>query len=131
MFLCEEQGGYKLPDVSMYGGDTTPWSIIIVKQDGTPYPFASLTGSAAKLALTPYAISTGLGANAESIAPVLVKTGTVTSDPSGTATVLFSLTKADTINLRGKYIYQVELSKDSELRVLQGFVTIKQNINRT
>lgn len=130
MFICGEHGGYKLPEVTMYGGDTTPWSVLIVKQNGNPYPFESLTGSTAKMTFTPYAISAGLGANAEAIAPVLTKTGTMTSDPSGIGTVLFTMTKEDTISMRGKYIYQVEISKENELRVLQGIVTIKQNINR-
>lgn len=129
-YLCGENGGASLPEVTMYGGDTTPWSFLITNQDGSPYPSDSLSGSEAKLTMAPYAVSSGLGSAAVAIPPVMTKTGSVSSDPSGVGTVLFYLTKEDTIDLRGKYIYQVEVSKDDDMRVLQGIVTIKQNINR-
>lgn len=131
MYQGGEYGSYKLPDITIYGGDTTPWSIVIVKQSGIPYPYDMLSGSTARLTLTPYALSIGLGADAEAIAPVLTKTGTVTRDPRGAGTVLFTMAKGDTLNLRGKYIYQIEIAKGDELRVLQGVATIRQNINRT
>lgn len=130
MFSCEKFGEGNLPDFTMYGGDTTPWSILLLKQSGHSYPYTSLMGSTAKLTLIPYTVSRGLGAQAEGISPVLTLTGTVTSSPDGTGTVLFTPSKSDTIGLRGKYTYQVEIVKDNELRVEQGTVTIKQNINR-
>lgn len=130
MFLYGENGSVKLPDITMYGGDTTPWSITISKQDGSPYPFESLAGSTAKLFFSPYALSVGMNNSAEAAEPVLTKEGTVTSDPDGTGTVLFSMTKDDTIDLRGKYLYQIEISRDSDLRVLQGVVTVRPNINK-
>lgn len=130
MFLYSENGNFKLPDITMYGGDTTPWYISIMKQDGTPYPFGSLTGSSAKLFLSPYALSVGIGNDAQAAEPVLTKSGTVTGDPDGNGTILFTMERADTIDLRGKYLYQIEISRDDDLRVLQGVVTIRPNINR-
>jgi hypothetical protein len=131
MFLCDNHPARMLSEVSICGGDTTPWAVTILKENGDAYPYAALDAATASLALTPYAISTGLGNNADVVDPVLVKDGTISSSDEGGGIVEFELSSTDTMNLRGKYIYQITISKDGDSRVYQGIVTVKQNINRT
>lgn len=130
MALYENHTSERLPDITIYGGDTAPWNVNVVQQNGNPYPYSSLSDAEAVLTFTPYAISMGLNNNAEIIEPVLSALGTIEEDEESGARIVFILAYSDTINLRGKYIYQVEISKDGDRRVLQGFATIKQNINR-
>lgn len=130
MFLCNNYDAGKLPDITMYAGDTTPWSIVLMKQNGNPYPYAALTGCTAILTFMPYAVTNGIGSNVNVVPPVLTIQGTITNDPEGTGTALFVFTPEDTGTLRGKYIYQVEVHNEDDRRICQGFVTIKQNINR-
>lgn len=130
MFLCENYNIIRLPDLNMYGGDTTPWSVTLVRQNGNPYPYAAIDGCTCTLTLMPFSVSNGVNANVNLVPPVLTVVGTLTNDTMGTGTVVFHLTKEDTIALRGKYIYQVEIDNDGDLRIGQGFVTIRQNINR-
>lgn len=120
----------RLPDITIYGGDTTPWSVTLFQQNDQDYPSASLDGSTARLTFIPYAVSMGIGTQANSIPPVLTLTASVEGYADGSGTVLFMPSKADTINLRGKYTYQIEIINGDNLRVKQGTVTIKQNINR-
>ena len=130
MFLCDNHPARMLSEVSIYGGDTTPWVVTILKENGDSYPYAALDAATASLALAPYAISTGLGNDAETVDPVLVKTGTVSSNEEGGGIIEFDLASSDTIALRGKYIYQITITKDGDSRVFQGLATIRQNINR-
>lgn len=130
MFLCDNHTIDRLPDITIYGGDTAPWNVSVIQQNGNIFPYASLTGAEAMLTLTPYAVSMGLNDNSSTVEPVLSTLGTIEEDEESGARIVFSLTYGDTVNLRGKYIYQVEITKDGGRRVLQGFVTIKQNINR-
>ncbi len=130
MFLCDNHPARMLSEVSICGGDTTPWVVTILKENGDFYPYAALDAATASLALTPYAISTGLGNDAETVDPVLVKEGVVSSNEEGGGIAEFELSIADTMNLRGKYIYQITISKDGDSRVFQGIATVRQNINR-
>lgn len=129
-FICDEYQAGKLPDISIYAGDTTPWSVTLVKKNGNPYPYAALTGADAKLTFMPYSVTNGVGSNVNIMPPVLCIEGAITNDPQGTGTALFTMESSDTIDLHGKYIYQVEIKNDDDVRICQGFVTIKHNINR-
>lgn len=131
MFLCDKYDAARLPDIEVYGGDTTPWSIQLIKPDGGDFPYDSLTGCTAVLTFTPFAIGAGYNAMTSTITPVLQLEGTITGSPDGTATVLFNFSTADTFGLRGKYLYQVEISNGEDTRIGQGCVIIKQNINRS
>lgn len=115
-----------LPDIEMYGGDTTPWEMTLVDSDGAEYPSATASACTYTLCFSPSKATTGLGGDAAPIAPLLKKVGTIKEG----ATVVFSFSKEDTIGLRGKYLYQIEVSKGTDLRVAQGHVYIKQNVNR-
>lgn len=130
-FLCDNHSPEKLPDVTIYGGDTAPWNVNVIQQNGNPFPYTSLSGATALLTFTPYAISMGLGGDSDSIDPILSVDGTVEEGEDSGTNIVFNLTYSDTVNLRGKYVYQIEISKGNDRRVLQGFVTIKQNINRS
>ena len=138
MFLCDDYNNgrlpERLPDITMYAGDTTPWSIVVFKPNGNPYPFASLEGSTCRIVFMQYSVTNGLNAHVRIVDPVLTKEGTLTNDPAGTGIARFEMTTEDTIGLRGKYIYQVTIGNNSgdkdDNRVRQGLVTIFQNIDR-
>ena len=114
----------------MYAGDSTPWSISLIQQNGNPYPYSSLKDASASLTLMPYTVLSGIGDNAEIVDPVVSIDGELTGDPSGTCTLRFSLRPEDTLSLRGKFIYQIDVFNDTDRRISQGVVTIKPNINR-
>lgn len=116
--------------MEMYAGDTTPWKIAMVRENGEPYITSSTSGYTCKLALTPFAVYAGIGNNAITQAPILTKTGVVKIDTNGQmyATITFSTT--DTIALRGRYTYQVEVANGSDKRICQGQLVIRGNINR-
>ena len=119
-----------LPDILMYAGDTTPWKVAITGSDGTPYQTSSLAGAVTKLAFMPYAVTSGIGSYASVVQPTLSITGEITSDPNGAAYAVFEFSHSDTINMRGKYIYQISINKSGDVRVCQGFITIRYNIDR-
>lgn len=130
MFLCDNNASERLPEVIIYGGDTTPWNFNIIQKNGNPYPYASLSSSTAVLSLAPYAISMGIGSDAEITEPELSIDGTIIDNGDGGAIAKFVFESDSTINLRGKYVYQVEIKTGGDKRILQGLLTIKQNINR-
>lgn len=121
---------YKLPDIEMYGGDTVPWEITLTREDGTKYAFETAAECTCTLTFTPFKVTTGLGGRAKAVMPSLTKTGEVKEALDGTATVVFNFAKDDTIGLRGKFLYQIEIAHDTDLRVAQGHIYIKQNTNR-
>ena len=119
---------YRLPDITMCGGDTTPWNITLVNDEGrTDIP--SNNSIECILTLSPYGRISGVGLNAVSVSPVLQKIATVMHNGSTcTATILFGV--EDTLHLRGKYIYQIEVINGDSNRVSQGNLTILENKNR-
>ena len=114
-----------LPDIEMYGGDTTPWVVTPVKEDGTTFLFDTLSECNAILTITPFKASMGMNSNASALTPILSKNGVVNSQ-----TFIFSFTMNDTKDLRGKFIYQIELHHEDDSRYCQGVLYIKQNTNR-
>lgn len=121
---------HKLPDIEMYGGDTVPWEISLVRDDGTECLSSAAEDCTCTLTFSPFKVTTGLGGRAAAVAPLLTKTGTVKETLDGSATVVFGFEASDTVNLRGKFLYQIEVAHNTDLRVAQGHVYIKQNINR-
>lgn len=119
-----------LPNVDMYGGDTTPWEISLVNDDGTSFSIGQGADCTATLTLTPLKATTGLGNNANTLPPMLTKEGVLEATGTGGAAVIFKFAEADTKSLRGKFLYQIEIRHGSDLRVGQGNLYIKQNINR-
>lgn len=119
-----------LPDVDMYGGDTTPWEISLVKDDGSAFVIDQGADCTATLTLTPLKATTGLGNNAAALPPMLTKAGVMEATASGGTAATFTFVEEDTKSLRGKYLYQIEVRHGTDLRVGQGNLYIKQNINR-
>lgn len=120
----------RLPDIAMYAGDTTPWEILITTSNGEPYPYESLAGGRAILSIIPYAVTSGYGSNTTPVQPVVVLEGSLNADEDGCAYTRINFTVNDTVSLRGKYIYQIEIYYGADLRVAQGVLQVRQNINR-
>lgn len=121
---------YILPDIEMYGGDTVPWEVTLVRGDGSKYILENDSKCICTLTFSPFKITTGLGGRAAAVAPVLTKSGEVKTELDGSATVVFDFTIEDTIGLRGKFLYQIEVAHEEDLRIAQGHVYIRQNTNR-
>lgn len=107
-----------LPDIEMYGGDTTPWYIQLVHGSGIGFTYSEASGYTSRLTITPY-IGGGY---------VVQKTGTISSYGSGGAAAVFTFAENDTKSLFGKYIYQVEFINGSEKRIGQGTLVIRRNV---
>ena len=119
-----------LPDIEIYGGDTSPWHLILVREDGKNYTMETTVGYTCKLTITPFKVTTGLGDMAHIIKTILTKSGKIQAGVHGEATALFEFSTSDTKGLRGKYIYQVEVESGAASRICQGRLYIRQNINR-
>lgn len=127
---CKNYELHNLPDIEMYGGDTTPWEITLIRDDGTRYSTDTASELTATLTLTPLKATTGIGDNVNIITPIFTKTGTLKPILDGGSSVIFTFSENDTKGLRGKFLYQIEVKRREDLRVCQGHIYIKQNINR-
>lgn len=119
-----------LPDIEMYGGDTLPWEVTLRRNDGSFYSVDTASECTSTLTLTPLKATTGLGNNSNTIEPIFTKVGTVLPKLNGSSVVMFYFSKNDTKDLRGKFVYQIEVKYKNDLRICQGHIYIKQNINR-
>ena len=119
-----------LPYIEMYGGETLSWEVFLLHEDGTKYSADSAEACDIELTFLPCKTTNGLGYYAKTIDPVLRKEGTVTIDTDGSPIIFFTFIENDTMALRGKYIYQIDVRHNDDLRVCQGDIYIKQNINR-
>ena len=121
---------HAMPDIEMYGGDTLPWEVTLIRDDGTYFSVDTASACVFTLTVTPFNTSSGCGENATIVEPILTKTGVVESGTGDVAVVVFTFDEDDTIGLRGKFVYQIEVKHGEDLRVSQGCLYIKQNINR-
>lgn len=128
MIPYTENFGTRLPDLTMCGGDTTPWLIKLIQENGNPYPIELFSDCNATLSFAPYSNGTTFRSSKPSSAEVLL-TGNFGRDADGGAIVTFEPLARDTIDLQGKYTYQISISQGKDSRVMQGIITIKQNIN--
>lgn len=120
---------YSLPDIEMYGGDTTPWEIFMVYEDGTNFTVGSGTQCTCSLTLSPFVIKSTLSNGGSSVPKIWTHQGTIRRDAElGTLSAVFDFVPEDTINLRGKFVYQVDVSFGDDIRVCQGILNIKQNV---
>lgn len=120
----------RLPDIAMYAGDTTPWEIAIMTSSGEPYQYEAISGGRAVLSIIPYAVTSGYGTNTTPVSPVVTMEGSLMADDDGHAYAMIEFGVNTTVTLRGKYIYQIEIYYGTDLRVSQGVLQVKQNINR-
>lgn len=121
----------RLPDITMIAGDTTPWYMTLQRSDGTAYANAVPAGSSCILTLMPYSVANAISPAASTVSPILTKTSSITVDNNGVCVAIFEFETDDTIMLRGKYIYQVEVYNSSDVRIRQGYLNIMANQNRS
>ena len=119
-----------LPYIEMYGGDTVPWEITLLKENGEKYHMDMASRFNASLAISPINSVSGLGGSSIVQKPILKKTARITEAMDGSATAIFVFETQDTLQLRGKFIYQIDINYGEDLRTGQGQLYIKQNINR-
>lgn len=121
---------YSLPDIDMYGGDTTPWDIVMVYEDGTNFVMNAGTDCRCTLTLSPFGIKTLVPNPSNSTSIIWSHQGTINNNTTTSGfTVRFDFNPEDTINLRGKFLYQVDMCFGDEVRIGQGVLNIRQNLN--
>lgn len=130
MNKCNKYEILNLPDIEMYGGDTLPWEVTLIRDDGSKFSVDTASECTSTLTFTPLKATTGLGNNATALVPILTKVGEVKQTLDGSSVVMFFFDENDTKGLRGKFLYQIEVKHDEDLRICQGYIYIKQNINR-
>lgn len=119
-----------LVNIIMHGGDTQPWEVSLMSDEKTPYTADELTGVQCTLDILPFTQSAYLEDSSLDV-PTLSKTGGISNDAYGNAIATFSFIPSDTMEMRGKYIYQLAVSRDGTmLRVNQGKLTVLPNVNR-
>lgn len=118
-----------LPPIEMYGGDTVPWEIELVRENGSYFSYDTAIECTFKMVFLPYSVDGQNGISYSDIDPVLQKYGTVV-DNNGIALVEFRFATEDTRELWGKYLYQIEVIHEDDHRSMQGVVNIHQNLDR-
>lgn len=112
---------YTLPELTFVGGKTQELRFNLKDKNGEPY---NASGSTVNFSICDYSYKTG--------APLLSLTPTLIADENGVADMLYiTITPEDTLNLFGKYIYQitiVDISGRVEIPN-QGIMNITKNIN--
>ncbi len=121
---------FTLPDMVIYGGDTTEWDIYIMPIDKSVFAFDDEADYSVTLSFTPLKAVASMAFGEEVCDPVLTKVALLEQDDDGNTFAAITFSESDTIGLRGTYVYQVEFQSDLDLQVCQGRVTIRQNINR-
>ena len=122
---------YELPYIEMYGGETIKWEIDVVDDNGVAFSDADIAGCEATLTLTPFKTTSGIGGSAILPPVSLKKTAYIRINDNGDPVIVFSFYEEDTSALRGKYSYQIDIRFQSNLRISQGCLYIKQNNNRS
>lgn len=119
-YAVSNQNGISLPTYSMVAGESKTFTIPIYNQAGKQI---DATGMTARLAICDYINS--------SMSPFVIKECNVIPWGDGTTALNVSLRPVDTINLCGKYIYQITgKDVDDDFGVLCGYLTIHLNRDR-
>lgn len=112
---------YTLPELTFVGGKTQELRFNLKDKNGEPY---NASGNTVNFSICDYSYKTG--------APLLSLTTTLIADENGVADMLYiTIAPEDTLNLFGKYIYQitiVDISGRVEIPN-QGIMNITKNIN--
>ena len=113
---------FSLPDWDFVGGSTQKRIFTMTNESGVTYAYP---GSSASISIIEY-VNRG--------APVLTKAATVGADASGKyCDVTAALTPSETLNLCGKYIYQLSI-KDANGNYsipMYGLMHIADNIDKS
>lgn len=110
---------YKLPDITIIGGETQSVVIKVQTESGTIIDATTLRS---EFAIYPYGF--------ENNSPLFSTQGGSYEDSEGKK-VLFTINAKDTVSLSGKFLYQVSLvSEQQEVEIYQGLLTIKNNISK-
>lgn len=120
-----------LPYIEVHGGDTQPWVIDFIRENGIGYTLSEVSEYAAKLIVTPISYDCYSSGGAHTLSPILTIDGRLGVSDSGCANVTFEFGVNDTRYLCGKYIYQIEISYGDKLRVYQGKLLVKPNAGGT
>lgn len=126
-----------LPTIEMYGGDMTPWEIALLREDGSKLSYDTGKDCSAKLTFSPVSAATNFGFQTPVTSPVLSKVITPVEDDNGGTLLRVEFSEADTIKLRGKFVYQIDITRSNDPngdtindhRICQGWVLIMQNID--
>ena len=113
-----------LPDVEIIGGDTTPWKITLNKNNGDSYDADEVSGFRGILTITPFSMAQGLATE-----PIVIKQAIVGMSDDNEAVAMFSFSSSDTLELNGKYVYQIELNDGVQSRLGQGYLYVRRNNN--
>lgn len=112
---------YTLPELTFVGGKTQELRFNLKDTNGEPY---NASGSTVNFSICDYSYKTG--------APLLSLTPTLMADENGIADLLYvTIAPEDTLNLFGKYIYQITIIDISGRVEIpnQGIMNITKNIN--
>lgn len=114
---------YTLPEINFVGGETNKYEFKLFRLNGTAY---NLPDATASIAITEAVNRCGL--------PLIIKAVPISASESGDYNrILIELHSSDTVNISGKYIYQISI-KDSVGRLSvpnQGVLYIAENINKS
>ena len=119
----------KLFDVTMYGGDSTPWEFSLVRKNGSNFPVDEGTECTATLTIVPFDTVASPVGYINTNQAVLQKTATFKVDSTGNTVAVFYFEENDTKSLYGKFAYQVEVRHKDNVRIGQGELVILYNIN--
>ncbi len=113
---------YTLPEWNFVGGETQRRSFTLMKQNGSIYDLPSSTAS---LSIVDF-VNPGMD-------PIVTKQVPVEDNKDGKfCEVIFGLSPADTVDLSGKYIYQVTIKDASGNTSIprRGYMHIIENIDK-
>jgi hypothetical protein len=112
---------YTLPEITFVGGITDSWMFELVTLGGAPF---ELFGGSGQLSVVNYSNKTG--------APVLTLPCSVAENEDGFFNLLrVDTTSADTVELFGRYVYQLTLRDGNDETDVpgQGILIITKNID--
>ena len=113
---------YTLPEVDFVGGSTNKF-LFHVYRDDKKTEAADLEGSTANFSLVNFINKNGT--------PIISKSMTLAQDDDA-CILSVTLTSEDTVNLSGKYVYQITIVDSGGRAIIpnQGVMYIHSNINR-
>lgn len=116
----------RLPDIEIYAGDTSSWTVNLFHEDKSPYVYEELFGAACVFTVKQFGV---LNTDVSS-AIITKRIPFMSDDPEESVSLKIKFDVVDTLALRGKYIYQIEIITGQSNMVYQGYLRILQNLSR-